>query len=673
MAETIKTILTADSSNFRNEFRRAQSEITSFRDNARASFAAFAGVIGGSQIISAFNNLRDQLGKLEDGALRLQMPVEEFQRLQAVAQITGSSVETLSKSLQKSYLNAVSARDGNEDLAKAFAILNINAAEFLNMGHTERMVALSRGLNGAADQAGATAAIFKVMGKSVVELLPALREGESGIEAISKRLQVLGSEDVAAVNKMSDEIDLLASNLKTNLTGAVISLRPQLEGFVGLLAKAAQGLAVFLDPAGGKGSQGGQLGGVEMLREMDRLQPKIQSIKAELQGKSWWEGTGDLTLALKNATAAIEVLKVRYAALTAEAKLYAEQLRDFERAKESGLTGDALAAEQQAIERRTKAGLDALAAERQRTIEAQATAEAMEKQASAAEKIADKLAGAKERVGSRIIGAQTPEIRADVYQKQLAELLAQEKAGSLNELKGRVNTGTPEEQLQAVTALEKAINLLEAIKKAKDEIAAKDADKFTKWAEQMEKEKEARDRMNEAAAELMKDRAEAQAGFEKAREEMRGRLEILQLQRDGQSAMAEELKKEIELRREAAEEAKRMNVTKDEALAMLKAERALEKSIADARGGLSARKDRRAEERDRLRVQRQEDARQRNAAAGGVARAGRGLDALELRRREAERRGAGVNPMEKKLDSFLGRSDDFFKTMETFVSKITAF
>jgi hypothetical protein len=210
-------------------------------------------------------------------------------------------------------------------------------------------------------------------------------------------------------------------------------------------------------------------------------------------------------------------------------------------------------------------------------------------------------------------------------------------------------------------ALKKLIEQLKALQAIEDD--ARKADVVSKWREQMEKEQEARDRLDKQAQPILEERQKLKEKQDAAKAEFAAELMVLQLRRDGQSDLANAIEKENALRKEALTLAEQTGLTEEEALRRLREKHALEKDMARIRGGLSVRSQLRQEERAAARAQRQEDARQRNAAAGGIAERGRrgegfirtvkgfkqanGLENAELIRREAERRAAakGKDPV----------------------------
>jgi hypothetical protein len=213
-------------------------------------------------------------------------------------------------------------------------------------------------------------------------------------------------------------------------------------------------------------------------------------------------------------------------------------------------------------------------------------------------------------------------------------------------------------------AIKKLIEQLKALQAIEDE--ARKADVVSKWREQMEKEQEARDRLDKQAQPILEERQKLKEKQDAAKAEFAAEFMILQLRRNGQGDLATAIEQENALRKEALSLAEATGLTEQEALRRLREKKALEKEIEGIRGGLPVRSRLRQEEREAARAQRREDARQRNAAAGGIAQAGRGgrsllnqnrgLQNAEMIRREAERRqaAAGKDPVpafwEKQLD-----------------------
>lgn len=592
MAETIKTILEADTGNFHTEFSKARGAIEEYHKRILQIGAA----IGGSALLSAavgkFNEIRNSIDQLNDQSARLEMPVEEMQRLNAVATMSGASVETLAKALNKSKLNAADAAGGSESLANAFADLGINAKEFVNLDPTERLVALSRGFNGATNQGAAFSAIFKVMGKSAGELIPMLRDGEAGIAAISARLAVIGGADVAAVAKMNDEIDLLANNIKTQVAGAFIALRPQIESFIGLLSKAADGMAVALDPAGGIGRQGGDLGGADMLREMDTLSARIEQIKSKQKSGdvwSWTQGPAALSLELKNSVAAVDALKTRFAGLSAESQVYAGQLREFERLRDSGMGKTEFAAEVKAMQDRSTEAIRVLAAEKELAQASAATAAEMQKQQEEMAKMVASMEALKSKVSGRIIALQSPEKRQEVAKEGLRGILAREGAGNVDELRRRVGTSTNDtDKMKALQALDEALDRLEEIKRATAETQNRTTTNFQAWNDAIKRAaaatrqamEDGQKLQDQATAKNAEDASRA-AAHHAAKTDYQAEIIALQLQVSGRKALADKFREETAFRKEAADIAAAQGISEAEALTTARERGRLIKEIAE--------------------------------------------------------------------------------------------
>ena len=623
MSETIRTILTADNSNFRAEFERAQKTITNFEgktESLRKSVLAVGGAVAGGFGLQAltgiFNDVRNSIDKINDQAAQLSLGVEEVQRLNAVATMSGASVEALSKALTRAKLSAVDAAQGNAELSENFRSLNIDAAKFINLNATEQLVALSQGFNQAGAKGDAFASVFAVMGKGAAQLIPLLKDGQEGIENISRTLQVLGGEDVAAVARMNDSLDLLSKNLQTQLGKSFVSLTPQIESFVKGLSEAAQGLAVFLDPSRGVGSQGGELGGAAMLRDIDKLSTRIDEIKAkQADGVAWYEGPLGLQRELNKSVEAVEALKSRYASLSEEAKIFADQINAFERARNSGMGETELRAALDVIQSTTAEKLRTLEAERNLAAESEKVAGNFEKQLDSAGKLASQIEALQGKLDRQDDAARAPEVRSDLARMERDSILVGAGANDEKDLIKKVREeGDPAARL-------KRLQDLERFRKVKEDIAKADAEiekGLTTQGEQYETlQKAIRNSTaatNEAreAGKALVDQARSDPAQEAARADFGAEMRDLDLRRQGKSEIADALREEINLRKQAREEAQALGIADDNALANIRARNAEQKELAEAISSLPERQQQRQDRRDFERERGKEDARARN-------------------------------------------------------------
>jgi hypothetical protein len=588
MSETIKTVLESDSSNLRAEFARAQGAISQFHSR----FTKIAGALAGSAVfasaISGLNSLRNSIDSLQKQALKLEIPVEELQRLNAVAELGGTSAETLAKGLAKARISAVDAAKGSGELAAQFKVLNISAESFQRMGATEQLLAISSGFNSATDRAAAFAAITKIMGKSARELIPVLKDGEAGIESISRRLKVFGQEDADQVAKLNDEISLLSANLTTGLGKAAVSLTPQIKSIVAAITEAAEGLSVFLDPASGVGSQGGVLGGAAMLREMDQLKASIA--EATANPAKWYEGPARQKTELRASAAALATLEARYAGLSDESRVYAEQIREIERLRNSGLSEEVLGREMLALQARTAETMKGIEAERALATASVDTAVQMDKQATAAAAMAKSLESLKEKVGSRILAAQPPEKREEMAKSALSNILTREKAGSIGEIRDRVNTAAnPEDQLRALKSLNEWLDRQQDLKRANEELAAAAQarqdevkagfDASSAAAGNFKKSLDGLYTEQVRAREEARDQASARADYSAS-------VKASQLELAGRKDLADQLRQEVALHGQVADFARTHGVNEAEALRLLRGRLGLEERVKKLKEGV---------------------------------------------------------------------------------------
>jgi hypothetical protein len=591
--ETIKATLTADNSKLLSSVSASRQAVESFRDKVMGLGTTIAGAFAGQRVISAFTALASRINHLDDVSQRLELPIEDIQILGQVASFGGVEVDTMAKAMTKLRLAGVQAAAGSEELRKSFGTLGIDAGRFAELGTVDQLKELARGFNGAGDQGTAFASIMGILGKNGAAIIPVLRSGSAAIDDVSRKLRVLGSEDVAAVARMSDELELLGQNIKNDLTRAMVDVAPLIQRMTKLLADAGEGLAIFTNPAGDTGRQGGELGGVAILRQIDLLEERKRKIDAlssggdkRVTGSTLGIGgiAGQFRLPLSSFTAKADselaALQARYKGLSAEDRAFAEQSMAFTRMQKSGMGDDAMRQAMQPWIERTAAIKASLKAERELAVESGDNVAKMEAQAAAAKKVADEVAGLKDRLAARLVSGGDAETRKGYAQAKLAEVLKGAGVGSTDELRRKAGGDSTGDSLRA---LEKALDLTEMIKQANSDLGQAAAGQWKAWqdavkasTDEMERNRAEIDRINAtiaAAAATANQQAAAKEG-------LAVEMLALRLTRDGQKAKADALVAEIALRREAANLATETGLSEERALKVLRDKASLQRGIA---------------------------------------------------------------------------------------------
>jgi hypothetical protein len=206
--------------------------------------AGLSGMAGGfaamgiAKTIQQVKELFDEAGRINDLSQRFGVSAESIQRVKIVADASGTSLETIAKSMHKGELAAVGAARGNEKLQQAFVDVGISAEEFAGMSVEERVVALADAYNNGANKGKVLAGMNAILGKSAGELVPMFAQGGDAIKKMMSEATVASSDAIAKMDELSDRIGEMWQNAKYQGMSAIAAI---MDGFqkVGLSLTAA--------------------------------------------------------------------------------------------------------------------------------------------------------------------------------------------------------------------------------------------------------------------------------------------------------------------------------------------------------------------------------------------------------------------------------------------------
>lgn len=158
------------------------------------AFGAFTGLKG----------LADAAGQINDLSQRFGESAETMQRVQAVADQSGTSIETVAKSMNKAELAAVKAAQGNTEMDEAFQTLGISAEEFMGLPMEDKLAAIASGYDENTNKAAALDAMTKIMGKSATDLIPMFNQGGEAITQMMNDAAVASSDSVGSIDEVQD-------------------------------------------------------------------------------------------------------------------------------------------------------------------------------------------------------------------------------------------------------------------------------------------------------------------------------------------------------------------------------------------------------------------------------------------------------------------------------------
>jgi hypothetical protein len=174
--------------------------------------AAFAPLAGAALV---FSRMGDEMAKASD---RTGVQVEALSELAYAADQSGTSLSGLETGLKKSAKLMHEAKDGSKEAHKTISRLGLSVAQLEKMRPDQRFEAFADAISRIKDPGERAAMAMEVFGKSGTELLPLMKEGAAGIQALRKRAQelglVMGTDDARAAEEFGDRLDDLWKQTK---------------------------------------------------------------------------------------------------------------------------------------------------------------------------------------------------------------------------------------------------------------------------------------------------------------------------------------------------------------------------------------------------------------------------------------------------------------------------
>ena len=241
----IKTILTADSSNFEAGIKRAQQALgqaegkfKQYNSRMQSSFgqidklgakvgAAFAGYLAVDAILTFGKSVVELGGKLKDLSQETGIAAETLSALQVGLEQNGSSLDEFSSSVVKLNRNIAEAASGSsKDLLKTFDELGLSVTKLTKLTPEQQLFAVVQALGKVKDQGKLTKAGIDLFGKSFAGLIPVIKETNGNLAEFVKKSQNAGTslkkEDIETLDKFGDALTKFYINSK-NLAGSALA------------------------------------------------------------------------------------------------------------------------------------------------------------------------------------------------------------------------------------------------------------------------------------------------------------------------------------------------------------------------------------------------------------------------------------------------------------------
>lgn len=213
--------------NFERQTSQSFGNLNSIWSKSLSLLGGFAAVSGIGVAIKSVLDMADATAKMSQ---RLGISVEQLSEYRHIAELSGTSFETLAKGVQILSRNMVDTSQGTGEAKEAFKALGINVKETDGKLKDSNTVLLevAEKFSKVDDGAAKTALAMKIFGKSGAELIPMLNEGKERLAELGAEADKLGikmsSEMAAAAEEVNDNLD----RMKAAATGVAIQLVQEL-------------------------------------------------------------------------------------------------------------------------------------------------------------------------------------------------------------------------------------------------------------------------------------------------------------------------------------------------------------------------------------------------------------------------------------------------------------
>jgi TP901 family phage tail tape measure protein len=191
-----------------------------------ASAAVAAPLLATSKV---FIGMGDAMAKASD---RTGIAVETLSELTFAAEMSGANLQSFENGIRRMQRTVVEAADGTQTAVDALAMLGLRAEELQGMSPDRMFKLLAERLSQVADPTHKAAIAMEIFGRGGAELLPLMKDGVRGIEALQDQARELGltlsTEAARDAERFGDTLDVLWKVIKRAAFAVGAALAPTL-------------------------------------------------------------------------------------------------------------------------------------------------------------------------------------------------------------------------------------------------------------------------------------------------------------------------------------------------------------------------------------------------------------------------------------------------------------
>ena len=274
MDSSIKFNVSANTAQFQSGMRQVDTVAKSTAAGIKQAFSGVGSMLAGGAVVGALSGLLKKMDDISDGARRIGISAEEFQKIGNAADLVGTSVEAVNRAMIRAGVAANKAAREGGDMAEAFARASLDPAKFAAAGLEDRIKMVAEAQRAANGDAKQMSELFEAIGVKAASIDFSALAGEMG------NVSAASNDTVEALARANDELD--KAKQKATILGASV--------FKFLLNDLPERLGNLL--AGGSG---------QTIKELEEIEARYAAI-AQLTN----EASSDFLTALATGDAAKE-------------------------------------------------------------------------------------------------------------------------------------------------------------------------------------------------------------------------------------------------------------------------------------------------------------------------------------------------------------------------------
>lgn len=211
----MKWVFGADTTPFRKGLDEMRTQTKAFSGSVSKMLL---GAFSVGAVVSGFKTLITQMARINDLSARFGETAETMQRIGYAATQSGTDLEAVARAMTIATKNSYAAAAGNKAMADSFAMMGINASEFVNLPMEQKVLALAKAMESGKGDGEKLALAMKILGKSGGDMIPILSQGFEELNAQMEGTSVVSQSTVDSMAKLDDAFDTLKQ--KATVVGA---------------------------------------------------------------------------------------------------------------------------------------------------------------------------------------------------------------------------------------------------------------------------------------------------------------------------------------------------------------------------------------------------------------------------------------------------------------------